>query len=184
MGIFDGLKSKLEKGLETTSQKSKKVLDISRLTLQLRGKKEYESELHMRLGRSLYERWEAHGDMEMTDRTRSLLYNIKEIREVIQSMEDQLTELKKEEERKHPPENMQAPPSREVKTERQALPSGDDLPGERIQSSSNQTPVSDHKTSSSWDAWEGQGIFLCPHCSKEVRDTEKNCIYCHGEIYS
>ncbi|SFS66782.1 zinc ribbon domain-containing protein [Marininema halotolerans] len=216
MGIFDDLKSKLGKGYEATSQKSKKLLDISRLTLQVRGKKEYENELHMRLGQSLYDRWDSHGNLEMTDRTRSLLYNIKDLREVIQSMEDQLTELRKEEEQtisSHPTLNRTATPSPQTSqtisySERHTIPLPEN--DEKLQDSrrTNDTeevtaiqshlhgvqnenvPAQTNKawnqepSSTSWESWEGQGIFLCPHCGKEVKDTEQRCLHCQGEIYS
>ncbi|MFC4076913.1 hypothetical protein ACFOUO_08820 [Salinithrix halophila] len=150
------------------------MLEISRLTFLIRGKRENENELYAKLGRSIYQRWTQTGEVELTDRTRAVLLNIKAVREKIEELEEQLTELKKEV-ATSPVETSQDP-SRPNGTNHPALP-----PGHTLVDARQKQPA--EKDEASWDAWEGRAIFLCPRCQEQVREETSACPHCRQPIY-
>ncbi|EGK11981.1 hypothetical protein ACFQ49_12735 [Kroppenstedtia eburnea] len=185
MGLLTDLKQKLEKGIESTSQRSKKVLDISRITLLIRSSKESEEELYKRLGREVYRYWELKGRLELTDLTRATIGQIKEVRDKIAELEQAVEELKKRESAPEP-EEPDREAERELATE-QVTPSGKEssstsskprnLPDPDPESSPEPSPAPDEN----WA--EGQAIFFCPHCGNQVDEETVICPHCKQNIY-
>ena len=191
MGLLTDLKQKLEKGIESTSQRSKKVLDISRITLLIRSKKESEEELYQRLGREIYRYWDLKGRLDLTDLTRATIGQIKEVREKIDELEQTLEELKKREaaESGEPAEEVEKalttdqgiPPGRERKKVKKIrkvhlyrLPPPPGIC--RIQ-------LLSHPRSPMRIGQKGQAIFFCPHCGNQVDEQTVICPHCRRNIY-
>lgn len=90
--IWEGLKHRLEKGVETATHKSQQMVEISRLNLRIRGKKEDINRLYRRLGILAFEAW----NKDMADRLvlspemKEILQSIRQIQADISAMEQDL----------------------------------------------------------------------------------------------
>jgi hypothetical protein len=178
LGLLTDLKQKLEKGIESTSQRSKKVLDISRITLLIRSKKESEEELYQRLGREIYRYWDLKGRLDLTDLTRATIGQIKEVREKIDELEQTLEELKKRQ--------LASEADRKVEkalTTEQVIASRNESTSPS--STARNLPDSDPEpTPASDENWaEGQAIFFCSHCGNQVDEDTIICPHCKQNIY-
>jgi len=192
LGLWTGLKDKLEKGLETTSQRSKKVLDISRISLLLRSTKENEEDLYRRLGREIYRYWERKQQLELTDLTRATLNQIREVREKIAEMEETLEQLKKEEkerssEWKEEAEQIPVSTDEESKAVQEASEEEkgkEPMLGSRSRRSNRSLEKADEQPKTSSNGWvEGEAIFICPHCGDRVEEDTVFCPHCHKHVY-
>ncbi|MGF7086227.1 Mg-chelatase subunit ChlI [Kroppenstedtia sanguinis] len=191
MGLLTDLKQKLEKGIESTSQRSKKVLDISRITLLIRNAKETEEELYTRLGREVYRYWDLKGRLELTDLTRSTMGQIKEIRDKIEELEQAVEELKKREaaESGEPAEEAEKELTTDQGTpsERESKESQENQEGTSISTSAPSRDLSESAPEPSQvpdENWaEGQAIFFCPHCGNQVDEQTVICPHCRRNIY-
>lgn len=185
MSLLTGLKQKLEKGIESTSQRSKKVLDISRITLLIRNLKENEEELHRRLGQEIYRYWSLKGQLEMTDLTRATIRQVEEIREKIDELEKTLEELKKNDPEPEPKKQewVKGEPTAEAVPPPAIAPSGE---GEKSPSASETPSLTgpQQEATPETDDWaEGQAIFFCPHCGNQVDEETVTCSHCQKSIY-
>lgn len=92
MKIWKELKHRLEKGMETASQKSQQMVEISRLSLRIRGKKDDINRLYRRLGILTFEAWQGDkGDRLVPNREMTeVLRSIRKIQEDITALEREL----------------------------------------------------------------------------------------------
>jgi len=91
VSIWKELKHRVEKGVETASQKSQQMVEISRLNLRIRGKKEDINRLYRRLGILVYESWNGDEGESLV-----LSENMKEILHLIRQFQAEVTALEKE----------------------------------------------------------------------------------------
>jgi rubrerythrin len=91
VSIWKELKHRVEKGVETASQKSQQMVEISRLNLRIRGKKEDINRLYRRLGILAYEAWKE-------DPAESLAIDgeIKEVLESIRQLQTEITAMEQD----------------------------------------------------------------------------------------
>lgn len=183
MSLLTGLKQKLEKGIESTSQRSKKVLDISRITLLIRSKKENEEELHRRLGQEIYRYWDLKGRLEMTDLTRATIRQIKDIRGEIDELEKTLEELKKTDSESEPKKQVEEEPTAEAVAPPAVDPSREGAKSPSASETPSLTEPHPEVTPATDDWAEGQAIFFCPHCGNQVDEDTVTCSHCQKNIY-
>lgn len=159
MNFFQDLKQKLEKSVEQAGQKSQKMLEISRLTLRIKGKREDIDHQIGKLGWQLYRYWKKNGKIELTDTLRFSL-------EAIRSQEEQLKILTKElEELK----NKEVVPRKTA--ERVQL---DDFPQEGM--------VLEEKPGDSVGIIPSV-VYICPFCAHQVVPNASGCPHCHKRFY-
>ncbi|PTX58291.1 hypothetical protein C8P63_11738 [Melghirimyces profundicolus] len=180
MDLLTGLRQKLEKGIESTSQRSKKVLHISRITLLIRNKKENEDELYRRLGREVHRYWEMKGRLDLTDLTRATLQQIRDVREKIAELEQSVEKLKQQEEVPPPEkernrEKIPAPDSGYSKAEEEKVEEEKPAPpGPSREEEENTAPPF---------LGEGEAIFVCPHCGDQIEEKTVICSHCKKHVY-
>lgn len=96
VSIWKGLRHRLEKGVETASQKSQQMMEISRLNLRIRGKKEDINRLYRRLGILVYEAWnEDKGErLVLSGDMKEALQLIRQFQAEITAMEQELLSVR------------------------------------------------------------------------------------------
>jgi rubrerythrin len=95
VGILSDLKSKVKRGVERTEHKSKQVLEISRLTILIRGKRETEQELYRRLGREVYAKWQENETEALKwGQVEGTLKEVDQVRKKIAELEKELEGVK------------------------------------------------------------------------------------------
>ncbi|GGE19166.1 hypothetical protein GCM10011571_21370 [Marinithermofilum abyssi] len=95
MGILSDLKSKVKRGVERTEHKSKQVLEISRLTILIRRKRETEQELYRRLGREVYTKWQRKETEALEwGQVEAPLKEVNQVRKKIAELEKELEKVK------------------------------------------------------------------------------------------
>ncbi|OYD08907.1 zinc ribbon domain-containing protein [Paludifilum halophilum] len=200
MSFLTDIKQKLEKGIESTSQKSRKMLDMSRLTLTLRGRKETEEQLYIRLGREIYSLWEKEKKVELTEQTQETLERIDHLRQVIAELEDRLMELRRQQnavESSDPVQESAEPAGTVEQGPFQTGQSPND--GEyayqigssdaRFQSGNRLTGEGanvyrEEEQMEAADDWiDMEAIFICPHCGNRVKEDTEVCPHCHKHVY-
>lgn len=88
------LKDRLEKGMETAGQKSQQVLEISRLSYKIKGKKEDIDRLYRRLGQAVSEAWETQTNFMLNASMRELLEAIRDLKQQVEILEQELLDVK------------------------------------------------------------------------------------------
>lgn len=175
VGLLTDLKQNLKKGIESTSQRSKKLVDISRLTIAIRGKKEEEERLYRQLGREAYDLWERKGRWEETDSIRASLSQIQSVRETIGRWEKELEKLRKQEARERL--NEQTPTEANTTVPVKATPPQPESPPEPTEAES------DGISPEVLAELEGLALFICPHCTAEVKEDTVVCPHCQKDMY-
>ncbi|MDR6225264.1 hypothetical protein [Desmospora profundinema] len=169
MGLLTDLKQNLKKGIESTSQRSKKLVDISRLTIAIKGKKEEEERLYRQLGFEAYHLWERKEKWEITDSLRASLSQIRSIRETIQRWEQELEELKKQEAKE--------------RLEKKSSEGGPGAPAVDTSPSQSAPLQSEGISPEVLAELEGQALFICPHCTEQVKEDAVICPHCNKHMY-
>ncbi|SMO62220.1 hypothetical protein [Melghirimyces algeriensis] len=195
MGLFDDLKHKFEKGIESTGHQSKKMLDISRIKFMVRNEKEKEEALYYKLGKEIFRYWDRKGDLELTDLTRATLQHIQDVRRKIVELEETVEKLKQQhapvQEKKENSQSIPAPDNRSqpeaseekrlkkepVRMEKKNTHTASQTDQTNHQSTHTSTP----ELSENWA--EGKAFFVCPHCGDRIEETTIICSHCHKHIY-
>lgn len=168
MKLFFDLKQKLEKGVETAGQTSQKMLEISRLTLRIRGKKEDIDRLVEQLGRKMVETWKPDQKWEMTESIEQTLQQIYDINKEIEELQAELEKIKnnlithKEEAetvnlQKEENHFIEGQTKKEVEL---------DKTGEPLEATAIPTIV-----------------YLCPFCAHQVEPNASQCTHCQKPFY-
>jgi len=92
--LFKELKDRLEKGMETAGQKSQQMLEISRLSMKIKGKKEDIDRLYRRLGQAVSEVWESQSELVLNAHIRELLEAIRDLKQQVEILEQELLDVK------------------------------------------------------------------------------------------
>lgn len=166
MNFFQELKQRLEKGVETAGQTSQKMLEISRLTLRIRGKKEDIERMVTQLGWEMVESWRPDEEWEMTDSIKRTLQAIHHQNKQLEDLQAELEDLKsnlitqKEQAEKvelHEPEEP-------LLIQGKAANHGEN---------SEQTEVPAIPAV----------IYLCPFCAHQVDHDASQCSHCHERFH-
>jgi hypothetical protein len=94
LNFFQDLKLKLEKGMETAGQKSQRMLEMSRLSLKIKGKKDDIERMIQKLGWEVYKAWEPNKNLELTDQIQKTLTTIQDLNEQLRFLQKELEDLK------------------------------------------------------------------------------------------
>jgi rubrerythrin len=89
--LWKELKQRVEKGVETASHKSQQMVEISRLNLRIRGKKEDINRLYRRLGILVYEAWNENKGERLV-----LSGDMKEVLQLIRQFQADITAMERE----------------------------------------------------------------------------------------
>ncbi len=160
MNFFQDLKQKLEKSVESAGQKSQKMLDISRLTLRIKGKKEDIDHQIGKLGWQLYRYWEANGKLELTETFRYSLEAIRDQEEQLKILTKELEELK----------------SKEVIPRKTA---------ERVELGDPQEEIILEEMPANGSLGTGipPVVYICPFCAHQVDQNASGCLHCQKRFY-
>ncbi|MGA8941816.1 MAG: hypothetical protein WB502_03745 [Thermoactinomyces sp.] len=160
MNFFQDLKQKLEKSVESAGQKSQRMLEISRLTLRIKGKKEDIEHQIGKLGWQLYQYWKVNGKLEVTETFRFSLEAIRDQEEQLKILTQELEELK----------NKEVVPRKTA--ERVQL---DDSPDEGFPDEMHVNgPVGSEVPSV---------VYICPFCAHQVDQNASGCSHCQKRFY-
>jgi rubrerythrin len=149
LNFFQDLKEKLEKSVETAGQKSQKMLEMSRLTLRIKGKKEDIEHEVSKLGWQVYRHWEEHGNLELTDSIVLSLESIRDQQKRLEALTKELEELKK----------------KEIVSRKEAERVPLDL-------------ASDEAEGGRWEALVSSVIYICPYCARQIAHDDQSCPHC------
>ncbi|SEM71609.1 hypothetical protein [Lihuaxuella thermophila] len=172
MNFFQDLKQKLEKGMETAGQKSQRMLEISRLSLKIKGKKDDIERMIQKLGREVYEAWEPAKKLEMTDQIEATLTAIHDLNEQLKSLQKELEDLKNSDITVHDTaEKVSIPPS--VQEEE---PSSGKV---EVLLPDQESPRTRVKTVQPGAAV----LYICPFCAHQVKNDASSCSHCGQRFY-
>ncbi len=172
MNFFQDLKLKLEKGMETAGQKSQRMLEMSRLSLKIKGKKDDIERMIQRLGWEVYEAWERDKNLEKTDQIQGTLKAIDDLNEQLRSLQKELEDLKNSDitirdtaEKVSIPSlsKEEEPVSKEVAV---LLPDQDSQP-EPVKKVPPRVAV----------------LYICPFCAHQVSRDASGCSHCGQQFY-
>ncbi|BCU82615.1 hypothetical protein JIR001_23980 [Polycladomyces abyssicola] len=94
MKLLKELKDRLEKGMETAGHKSQQMLEISRLSMKIKVKKEDIDRLYRRLGQAVSEVWESQSEFVLNAHIRELLDAIRDLKQQVEILEQELLDVK------------------------------------------------------------------------------------------
>ncbi|MDN4595279.1 hypothetical protein [Polycladomyces subterraneus] len=94
MKLLKELKDRLEKGMETAGHKSQQMLEISRLSMKIKGKKEDIDRLYRRLGQAVSEVWESKTELVLNADIREMLDAIRDLKQQVEILEQELLDVK------------------------------------------------------------------------------------------
>lgn len=94
MNIFQDIKSKLEKGFEQAGHQSQRVLDVSRLNMKIKSKKDELAEGVDKLGWVVFESWDPNEMFTLTDEVKKALKYAHETEQQLVKLEGELDQLK------------------------------------------------------------------------------------------
>jgi rubrerythrin len=154
LNFFQDLKEKLEKSVETAGQKSQKMLEMSRLTLRIKGKKEDIEHEVSKLGWQVYRHWEEHGNLELTDSIVLSLESIRDQQKRLEALTKELEELKK----------------KEIVSRKEAERVPLDL-------------ASDEAEGGKPEALVSSVIYICPFCARQIAPDDQSCPHCQKRFY-
>ncbi|SHE69773.1 hypothetical protein SAMN05444392_102418 [Seinonella peptonophila] len=153
MNIFHDIKNKFQKGFEQAGHQSQRVMNVGRLNLSIKNKKEELSELIHQVGWAFYESWQPDEEWKMTDSVKQALQNVHEVEKQLEELEAELEQLKSSNIKSRPTaETVQLPIATIDEPQINKM-------NESIKSRSNI-------------------VFLCPFCAKEVGADIFRCPHC------
>lgn len=170
MSFLQDLKQKLEKGVETAGQKSQRMLEISRLTLRIKGKKDDIERLITKLGREVYETWEKEQKLVETETAGQLLKAVQDQYEQLASLQEELEELKKSDQ--VPMEEITPTLVGQTMAEQGTigvLPQPEGTPNEVEEINTGATKIA--------------VLYLCPFCAHQVDSEVASCPHCHKRFH-
>lgn len=172
MNFFQDLKLKLEKGMETAGQKSQRMLEMSRLSLKIKGKKDDIERMMQNLGREVYKVWEPKKNLEMTDQIQKMLTTIHDLNDQLRALQKELEDLKNSDITfRDTAEKVSIPPL----SQEEAPVSGRAavlLPeqGSRLEPVKTVQP-------------QVAIVYICPFCAHQVKSDASACSHCGQRFY-
>jgi hypothetical protein len=96
MSFFDDLKKTINRSVAQANQKSQRVIEMSRLTFKIKGKKEEMERLFAQLGTAAYQAWAPLQKWEQTEEITKILQGIQSIEQEIRALEREYAQLKEQ----------------------------------------------------------------------------------------
>jgi predicted RNase H-like nuclease (RuvC/YqgF family) len=172
MSFLQELKQKLEKGVETAGQMSQQMLEISRLTLRIKGKKDDIDRLIANLGREVYQTWEQNQDLTESEAINQLLKTVRDQYEQLHALQQELEVLKRS--------DQQADHAEEV-TPTLVDGRSDDLA--TVEALPQAEEHQDAPASIDMGGTRVAVLYLCPFCAHQVESEATSCSHCHKRFY-
>lgn len=160
MNFFQDLKEKLEKSVESAGHKSQKMLEMSRLTLRIKGKKEDIEHQISKLGWQVYHHWEEKGELELTETILLSLESIRDQQNRLEALTNELEELK----------------NKEIVSRKEAERVPLDL-------ASEEEDVRKESPAESQEAKVSSVIYICPFCAYQIDPDDSGCPHCQKRFY-
>lgn len=177
MSFLQDLKQKLEKGVETAGQKSQKMIEISRLALRIKGKKEDIERQVQKLGWEVYTHWEKTGELRLNESIHLSLQGIRSQQEQLFELQKELEEVKKADivpRRQAEKVNLVI-----AETEVEAVRPEAVWPHEETILLGPVSPIQPSADERKIPAV----VFLCPFCAHQVSDEATFCNHCNERFY-
>lgn len=207
MSFWKELKQGLQKSVKTASEKSQQMVEISRLNLRIRGKKEDVNRLFLRFGILAFDAWNKdEGDRLVLSREmKEILQSIRQVQADITAMERELLSIRGKVDcpacgavfdlgtNKCPACQT---PIRDVTTFPQddpftaARPQSSDVSSHQRQSedfisqsgSDDENEANEERTLAEFQTMTGKTIFVCPKCGNQLQEYVNVCSFC-GEKF-
>lgn len=94
MNIFQDIKNKLEKSFEQAGHQSQRVVEMGRLNLRIKSKKDELAELVDQLGWAVFESWEPNGEFQLNADIERALHDAYRTEKQLQKLEEEREKLK------------------------------------------------------------------------------------------
>jgi hypothetical protein len=176
LNFFQDLKQKLESSLETAGQKSQRMLEMSRLTIKIKGKKEDVERMAQKLGMEVYKSWEPEQILEVTDHIQETLRAMHDLTEQLKALEKELEELKNS--------NITA---RETAEKVSIFVEDTPVLNQTIAKTKQDQPVVQSKEMISLTQTKmplvASVIYICPFCAHQVAQEASSCSNCRRAFY-
>lgn len=149
MNIFQDIKNKLEKSFEQAGHQSQRVVEMGRLNLRIKNKKEELSDLVEQLGWAVFENWEPNKEFRLTPNIERALQKAYEAEKEFKQLEEEREQLKNS--------NIHT----KVTAETVHLSSAG------MENSDQYQPVR-----------EQTSIYICSYCAHEITEEASQCTHC------
>jgi hypothetical protein len=166
LSFLQELKQKLEKGVETAGQKSHKMIEISRLTLRIKGKKDDIERMISKLGWEIYRVWEQTGKLEMNENIQFSLQAIWDQQEQLRALQKELEEVKKSD----------IVPRKQVEKVDLVLEAEAVAVEENV---GREEPVALPESKPEVPSV----IYICPFCAHQVKNDASRCANCQSRFH-
>jgi uncharacterized protein with ATP-grasp and redox domains len=177
LSFLQDLKQKLEKSMEQAEQISQRYLEMSRLMLRIKTKKDELERLVHRLGWEVYEAWKPEKEWTKTPAIAETLREVLEMEEQIKAMEKELEELKTSNIVSTKVDLVDisklSPVSRSEEAGRAEMVSDVPSKPETVQ----KEPVREERKTLT------HVLYLCPYCAHQVTVDAPSCAHCHQRFY-
>lgn len=94
MNIFQDIKNKLEKSFEQAGHQSQRVVEMGRLNLRIKNKKDELAELVDQLGWAVFESWEPNEEFQLNADIERALHDAYRTEKQLQKLEEERDKLK------------------------------------------------------------------------------------------
>ncbi|MBD1370970.1 hypothetical protein IC620_01155 [Hazenella sp. IB182357] len=159
MSFFNELKQKIEKGVETAGKQSQRMIEISRLNIKIKGKRDNQMEEMLSLGRELYENWEPDKEPIITKKVKDKLKHIREIEGAINQLTQNLEKLK----------------AAEIRVKAETVEIENEV-GARVSSVNSESEKKEHVLPESM-------VYICPFCVNQINMSDAKCSHCNQQFY-
>lgn len=186
LNFFQDIKQKIEKGVEQAGKSSQKVLEISRLNLKIKGKREDIEHTVNRLGWTVFQKWTKEQKMDVDHEVQQGLKAIQDLMIQLQNLERELEELKNTGNvSKEPPSYAALPPSPNKEAYIQ-MPNSSSVSIEAtpVNPMPNPSQVQNPNQVQNPIQPSVSIIYICPFCAHQVPTEAKECAHCHQRFYS
>lgn len=168
MNFFQELKRTIEKGVEQAGQVSQRMLEISRLSLKLKNKKDEMEKVVHQLGWQVYRAWEPEKQFSENDEIKRTLERCLSLKQQIENLEKEIHELKTLNITNHETvETVKLDPA-PGQSEPQLATSAD--PVQPIQPSPQTVKPA-------------AIVYICPFCARQVSQHDSTCPHCKQRYY-
>jgi hypothetical protein len=180
LNFFQDLKQKLEKSMETAGQKSQQMLEMSRLAIRIKGKKEDIERSVSTLGWEVFHNWNRQGGLEMTDEILKLLEAVRDQQNQLALLERELAELKSS-----LITLRETAEKVDLGTEKEEAPNPDSKPAEPVRAE----PVVKAMSSSPRKPGHvprpsvAAVVYICPFCARQVPAESSGCPHCRRRFF-
>lgn len=188
MSFFDEIKRTINRGMEQANQTSQRMIEISRLSFKLKGKKDELNKLQYQLGIATYRVWAAEKQWKQTEEIKQLLQTMENIDTEIGQIESEIAKLKSQSDQQYHQSNpspYQAQPMNPPLPNQPQLPYQSQQPPQQPYPS--QQPIPEVSPNVQPMAQPKRPVvnllYLCPFCASQVAEQDASCGNCNQRFY-